>query len=440
MLQSISERQYTRDYEWKAWDAGHIWHPYTQMKLMPEAIAVDRAEGSYLYLADGRRLFDGISSWWVTLHGHAHPRIAKAIADQASKLEQVIFAGFTHEPAATLAHRLIQRAPSGLTKAFFSDDGSTAVEVALKMSIQYWKHQGEDRRTFLALEHAYHGDTFGAMSISERGTFTDAFAPFLFDVKRLPFPSSLDGIKDFSEAEDKFLNALRTECKKNTIAAFIYEPLLLGAGGMKTWRPQVLEAALAIAREHNVLTIADEVLTGFGRTGTFFASEQTTIAPDMMTLSKGLTGGFLPMGMTLASQQMFDAFLSDDRSKTFFHGHSYTGNPISCAAALASLDVFEMEPVMDRIRSIERVHRERLPKLAERLGNRYRVLGTVAAMEPQKPTGYLSPQMLAIPPRAIARGMLIRPLGDVIYLLPPYSSTEEDLHRAYDVLTAVIEQ
>ena len=423
---------------WETWDAEHVWHPYTQMKLLPKAIGVERGEGSYLYLADGRKVFDSISSWWLTLHGHTHPRIAAAIAKQAIELEHVIFAGFTHEPAATLAHKLVERAPKEMTKVFFSDDGSTAVEVALKMAIQYWKHQGEDRRTFLALDPAYHGDTFGAMSVSARSPFTDAFIPFLFDVKRLPFPAPSTG-EDLSNAEEEFLDALQMECRNNsTIAAFIYEPLLLGAAGMKTWRPEILDKALSIVRDYGILTIADEVLTGFGRTGTFFASERVSVSPDMMTLSKGLTGGFLPMGITLTSQHIFDTFLTDDRSKTFFHGHSYTGNPLACAAGVASLEIFEEEPVMERIASIERVHRERLPELAKRNNYKYRILGTMAAMEPEVSVGYLSPKMLSLPPRALEEGLFIRPHGDIIYLLPPYSSTEDDLHRAYDIIERII--
>ncbi len=411
---------------WLDWDAEHIWHPYTQMQLLPYAIGVDRAEGSYIYLSDGRKVFDGISSWWVTLHGHAHPKIARAIAEQASKLEQVIFAGFTHEPAATLAHKLIERAPAGLAKVFFSDDGSTAVEVALKIAIQYWKHLGEDRRTFLALEHAYHGDTFGAMSVSARSSFTAAFDPLLFNVRRLPFPDA--------EREEHFLSTLELECVRPDVAAFIYEPLLLGAGGMKTWRATVMNQAIQIARKHGVLAIADEVLTGFGRTGTFFASEQASAKPDIMTLSKGITGGFLPLGTTLATQEIYNAFLSEDRAKTFFHGHSYTGNPLACAAAVASLNIFEEEPVMERIATIARVHEERLPALADSLGYVHRKICTVAALEPRRAEGYLSDRSRTLAARALERGLLVRPLGDTVYLLPPYSSTAEGLHRAYDIL------
>lgn len=424
---------------WQQWDSQYVWHPYTQMQLVPEAVAVERAEGSYLYLSDGRRIFDGISSWWVTLHGHAQPKIAAAIAAQAAKLEQVIFAGFTHEPGATLAKRLIERAPNGLEKIFYSDNGSTAVEVALKMAVQYWQLHGETRTTFLALEDAYHGDTFGAMSASARSAFTAAFDPLLFEVIRLPFPTPpTDGSESFSNAEQRFLDDLRRQCKLLKPAAFIYEPLLLGAGGMRMWRASVLREAMTIAREAGVFTIADEVLTGFGRTGTLFASEQAGISPDMMTLSKGITGGFLPFGATLCSKRIFDAFLSDDRTKTFFHGHSYTGNPISCAAAVASLDVFDSEPVFDRIAAINAVHRERMPLLAEKLGYDHRILGTVAVTEPREAEGYLSKTSLEIGKRCLENGVLVRPLGDTIYLLPPYSSTGEDMHRAYDVLESVL--
>ena len=412
------------------------------MQLLPEAIGVVRGEGSYLYLADGRKIFDGISSWWVTLHGHSHPRIAAAIAEQAQKLEQVIFAGFTHEPASVLAKKLSDRAPSGLAKVFYSDDGSTAVEVALKMAVQYWKNHGEDRTTFLALEGAYHGDTFGAMSASSRGAFTAPFGKMLFDVIRLPFPEPEKDDKkanDFSESEQKFLEVLRQNIRTNSgLAGFIYEPLLLGAGGMKLWRKEVLEESMRMCKEKNILCIADEVLTGFGRTGTFFASDSIQIAPDLMTLSKGLTGGFLPLGVTLASQKIYDSFLSDDRSKAFFHGHSFTGNPISCAASVASLKIFEDEPVMERVASIELVHTERMTRLASQLGYDVRVKGSLAVMEPKKSAGYFGGSPFALQRKCLSAGLLIRPLGDTIYLLPPYSTSIESLHHVYDALQDVI--
>jgi adenosylmethionine-8-amino-7-oxononanoate aminotransferase len=426
---------------WQSYDKEYIWHPYTQMQLLPEAIAVERGEGSHLYLSDGRKIFDGISSWWVTLHGHANPVIANAIAEQAKKLEQVIFAGFTHEPVSILAKKLIERAPKGLAKVFFSDNGSTAVEVALKMCVQYWQLHKEKRMTFLALENSYHGDTFGAMSASARGTFTHPFAPMLFNVIHLPFPTPpLPEGSDNSQFEDLFLQQLRNHLKSDPhIAGFVYEPLLLGAGGMKIWRKEVLREALTICKEYNVMTIADEVLTGFGRTGTFFASDSIDIAPDIMTLSKGITGGFLPFGATLSTKKIFDTFLSDDLSKTFFHGHSYTGNPISCAAAVASFSVFENEPVMDRISAINSAHHDLMPKLAATLQYNYRIQGTMAAMEPKNPEGYLSPTSLQLQKKCLEQGLLIRPLGDTIYFLPPYSTTKEDLAAAYSVVDKILD-
>jgi len=424
---------------WIAFDERYIWHPYTQMQLVPRAIGVERGEGAYLYLTDGRRIFDSISSWWVTLHGHAHPKIARAIAEQAAKLEQVIFAGFTHEPAARLAKKLVEITPAGLDKVFFSDDGSTAVEAAIKMCLQYWKHQGETRTEILALEHAYHGDTFGAMSISARGPFTKPFEKLLFSVRRLPFPAPPDAkTDDVSISESHFLDEMREAAKRNTIAAFIYEPLLLGSGGMLTWRASVLEAALGIAKEFGILTIADEVLTGFGRMGTMFASDMVSLKPDLMTLSKGITGGFLPMGVTMATSNIFEAFLSSDRARTFFHGHSYTGNPISAAAALASLEIFEEEPVFERIAAIMSAHAMFAPTLAAKHNLMQRQIGTIAAFEPKVSTGYLSSKSLEWGSRALELGLLLRPLGDTIYFLPPYASTRDDLEFAYDTVDRIL--
>ena len=410
------------------------------MQLVPRAVPVVGAKGSHIFLADGRAILDGISSWWVTLLGHCHPAISRAIAEQASTLDQVIFAGFTHEPASSLARDLVELAPTGLEKVFLSDNGSTAVEVALKLALQYWYHQGEHRTIFLALEDAYHGDTFGSMSVSSESVFTKPFQEHLFRVRRLPFPTPADSGDSMSEAESKFLDALGHACRTEPIAGFIYEPLLLGAGGMRSWRPEILSKALSIAKSHGVLCIADEVLTGFGRTGRMFASEYVSERPDLMTLSKGITGGFLPLGATLCTRTLFDAFLSKDRGRAFFHGHSYTGNPISCAAACATLQVMRQEPVFDAIEEIARIHTLLGPALAERHGMRMRHIGTVAAFSPETSAGYLSDRALLISAETLQRSLLIRPLGDVVYLLPPYSTTTADLERAYAVLDDVLLQ
>jgi adenosylmethionine-8-amino-7-oxononanoate aminotransferase len=307
------------------------------------------------------------------------------------------------------------------------------------MCVQFWKLHGEMRTTFLALEHSYHGDTFGAMAVSARSPFSAAFGDMLFSVQHLPFPEPpLENTPSFSEAEELFLTELEKACSSHTVAAFIFEPLLLGSGGMKLWRAMVAKEALRIATQYGVLTIADEVLTGFGRTGEFFACDHFAGEPDIMVLSKGLTGGFMPLGATLVSSRIFEAFLSSDRSHTFFHGHSFTGNPMSCAAAVQSLQLFDTEPVDARIQAISKVHHAEVPSLAESKGMHYRLLGTMAALQPKNPEGYLSLRSLDLSRLALERGVLLRPLGDTIYLLPPYSTTAEDLSYAYSVMDEIL--
>jgi adenosylmethionine-8-amino-7-oxononanoate aminotransferase len=413
-------------------DAAHVWHPYTQHGIAEPPLEIARAAGAYLYDAAGREIFDAISSWWVTLHGHAEPTIAAAIAEQARTLEQVIFAGFTHEPAALLAAELMKRVPRGLDRIFFSDDGSTAVEVAVKIALQHWQLRGEKRRVIVALENAYHGDTFGAMSVSARGLFTAPFAEHLFEVVFLPDP--VDG--DPAAAFDQLLRARRSE-----IAALIVEPMILGSGGMRFWSADKLRALRELCAHSGTLFIADEVMTGFGRTGPLFACEHAGISPDLMCLSKGITGGFLPMGATLATEELFAGFRSEDRKRTLFHGHSYTANPIACAAARASLALLDDASAARRA-AIEASHRAAAARLASTRGiTNVRVLGTILAADlVVADSGYLSTVGLALKRRALERGVLLRPLGDTVYLLPPYCSTEQDLGRAYDVILEFAEQ
>jgi adenosylmethionine-8-amino-7-oxononanoate aminotransferase len=412
-------------------DRRHVWHPYTQHGASEEPTFIARASGSYLYDASGRAIFDAISSWWVTLHGHAQPEIAAAIAMQAATLEQVIFAGFTHEPGALLAAELVERAPAGLSRVFYSDNGSTAVEVAVKIALQYWQNRGEDRRLIVALENAYHGDTFGAMSVSARGLFTDPFAAHLFDVARLPDPVSGDPVGALERVIAQ---------RPRDVAALIVEPMLLGAGGMRMWPAATLAALREITARHGILLIADEVLTGFGRTGPMFACEHAGISPDVMCLSKGITGGFIPFGATLATERLFESFRSDDRKKTLFHGHSYAANPIACAAARASLALLNDESA-DRRASIEVAHRSARPRLAALAGvHDVRILGTVLALEiAATDRGYLSGVGQALRRFALERGVLLRPLGDTVYLLPPYCSSPDDLALAYDVIAEFTE-
>jgi adenosylmethionine---8-amino-7-oxononanoate aminotransferase len=307
-------------------DLRTVWHPYTQHAIMGDPIEVVRAEGAYLHTRDGRKIFDGVSSWWVTTHGHSEPSIAAAIAHQAATLDQVIFTTFTHEPAACLADELLALVPGNLSRVFFSDDGSTAVEAGIKMALQYHVNRGKPRQLIVALNNAYHGDTFGAMSVSGQSLFTAPFESHLFDVARLPDPTEGDTLAAFESLLDR---------KGGSIAALIVEPLLMGSGGMRMYSPEILRELFVRARAHGVLCIADEVLTGFGRTGPLFACEHANVSPDILCLSKGITGGFLPLGATIATEDVFSSFLSDNRRRTLFHGHSYTANPISCAAARA---------------------------------------------------------------------------------------------------------
>lgn len=414
------------DASWPALDAAHVWHPYTQHGIAAPPIPVARAEGAYLYDPDGRPILDAISSWWVNLHGHAHPAIARAIAEQAARLEQVIFAGFTHEPAARLAAELAAVLPGRLTRVFYSDDGSTAVEVALKIALQLWWNRGRRRPVIAALENAYHGDTFGAMSVSGRGVFVEPFAEHLFDVARLPDPTEGDAAGALAGLLER---------RGEDVAAVIVEPLLLGAGGMRVWGEETLREIRRLTREHGVLLIADEVLTGFGRTGPLFACERAGVEPDIICLSKGLTGGFLPLGITAVREEIFEAFRSADRRHTLFHGHSYTANPLACAAARASLALLLDRACAERRHAIEAAHREHLARLAGHPFVRSpRVLGTVAAFDLHAEAGYLSPIGAELQAFALREGVLLRPLGNVVYLLPPYCVAPGEIGFVYDVI------
>ena len=402
-----------------------IWHPFTQHGLGEPIPLVERAEGAALYTADGRRIVDAISSWWVTTHGHCHPRIMAAIRAQADKLDQLIFAGWTHEPAEEVAAGLRAIMPPALTRVFFSDSGSTAVEVALKMALGFWRNRGEERARIVVMEHSYHGDTIGAMSVGARGVFNAAYAPLLFDVGRVPFPGN----------PQPTLDALAAECAAGA-AAFIVEPLVLGAGGMLMYPPAVLAEMRAICATHGTLFIADEVMTGWGRTGTLLACEQAGVVPDILCLSKGLTGGALPLAVTMASEPIWQAHYSTNRAQTFFHSSSYTANPIACAAAAANLAIWREEPVLDRVATLGARQEERLARLAGHpaVANARRC-GTIAALELGAAEGaYLSdlgPQLLA---RFREANLLLRPLGNTVYVMPPYCIEEADLDAVWGAI------
>jgi adenosylmethionine---8-amino-7-oxononanoate aminotransferase len=402
-----------------------VWHPFTQHALEPVTTRIIRTEGAYLIDEHGHSVLDAISSWWVITHGHRHPAIMEAIRAATNNFDQIIFAEYTHEPAEELAQRLIRVAPPGLAHVFYSDSGSTSVEVALKMALGFFRNTGTPRSRIVVMEHGYHGDTIGAMSAGERGVFNAAYRPLLFDVDTIPFPAP--------GQEQDTLDAFEHLCCGQQVAALLVEPLILGAGGMKMYPPRLLAELKRIAKCYGSLLIADEVMTGWGRTGTLFACEQAAIAPDILCVSKGITGGALPLAATLCSREIFDAHLSSDRSRTFFHSSSYTANPIACAAALANLTVWQNEPVLRRIEMLEQMHRERLaPFRSDPRFINVRQRGTIAALDLDvSSSGYLSnvgPQLRAF---FRERDLLIRPLGNVIYLMTPYCVTSDDLDRAY---------
>jgi len=401
-----------------------IWHPFTQHGLGEPIPLVTHAEGAILHTADGRRVVDAISSWWVTTHGHCHPRIMAAIAEQAGKLDQIIFAGWTHEPAEEVARGLREIMPADLTRVFFSDSGSTSVEVALKMALGYWLHRGEPRHRLLVMAGSYHGDTIGTMSVGARGAFNAAYEPLLFDVETLPFPAP--------GAEQATLDALEAACRSGP-AALIVEPLVLGAGGMLFYPAAVLAEMRAICARYGVLFIADEVMTGWGRTGTLLACEQAGVVPDILCLSKGLTGGAVPLAVTMAIEPIFQAHYAADRSRMFFHSSSYTANPLACAAAAANLAIWREEPVLDRVARLAAQQRRRLDALATLPGiHNARALGTIAAVEIGGGEGaYLSTLGPALMAHFRDRDLLVRPLGNTVYVMPPYCIEDADLDRVY---------
>jgi adenosylmethionine---8-amino-7-oxononanoate aminotransferase len=409
-----------------------VWHPFTQHALRPRLPTVARAEGAYLFTPDGRRIFDAISSWWVTTHGHCHPRIVAAIQRAASTLDQVIFAEFTHEAAERVAARLVELTAPSLQYVFFSDSGSTSVEVALKMALGFWRHNGDSRNKIVVLEHGYHGDTIGAMSASARGPFTDPYEPLLFDVARIPFPAA--------GFEERTLDAFGTLCRGGEIAALLIEPLVLGAGGMLMYSPAVLAALRRVCTEHGALFIADEVMTGWGRTGTMFACEQAGVSPDIACYSKGLTGGSLPLAATLCSPEIFRAHYDTDRRRTFFHSSSFTANPIACAAAFANLEIWATEPVKERIAALAGLHSCHLQRFRDdRRFENVRQTGTIAAVDLKaEDPGYFATIGLKLQERFRESGVLLRPLGNTIYIMPPYCTSGDDLEQAYSAIESAV--
>jgi adenosylmethionine-8-amino-7-oxononanoate aminotransferase len=422
-------------------DRKYIWHPFTPQKKMATPIPIVKGKGTLLYDDKGNSYIDAISSWWVTLHGHAHPYIAEKLYKQALQLEQVIFAGFTHQPAVDLAERLINLLPKGFSKIFYSDNGSTSTEVALKMAIQYWWNQStvDGRRStvknkIVAFKNSYHGDTFGAMSVSDRSVFTLAFHDLLFEVIFIDTPTA-DNVGDIKAIIHK--NA-------NKIAAFIYEPLVQGAGGMKMYDASLMNELLTLVKKHNIICIADEVMTGFGRTGKLFATEYMNERPDIICMSKGLTGGTMALGVTACNEKIYNAYLNEDRLKTFFHGHSFTANPLACTAALASMDLLEQPRTIEAIEWLTKeneLFRQRLINEHHLICRNFRCLGTILAFEiALGKDEYLNNISSIVTEKALSKGVYIRPLGNTVYIMPPYCITKDELMKVYQTIIEILNE
>ena len=401
-----------------------IWHPFTHLKNAQLPVTIKKGDGVYLIDEAGNKYIDSFSSWWVNLHGHSNSYIADKIYEQAKQLEHVAFSNFTHIQAVALAERLLQHLPANQSKIFFSDNGSTAVEVAIKMAIQYHHNKGKSKTAIIAFENGYHGDTFGSMSVAARNVFNTPFDPFLFDVIHIPVP--LKG------KEESSLSKLKEALKRDDICAFIFEPLVQGAGGMVMYDAIILNELLEECKRHNCITIADEVMTGFGRTGKFFASDYVNCKPDIICLSKGLTGGFMPLGVTSCAEEIYNAFISDDKNKTFYHGHSYTGNPIACAAANASLYLLEKPETWKQIEIISGFFAKMKKKFKDNSAIiDCRQTGTILALElkTDEGTSYLNPLSERLTAFYFKRGIIVRPLGNILYFIPPYCINEKELKQ-----------
>lgn len=410
-------------------DKDFVWHPFTHLKSAPENRVIEKAEGVYYFDDKGNKIIDAISSWWVNLHGHCHPYISKKTSEQVYCFEHAIFSGFTHQPAIELAERLLSHLPDNQSKIFYSDNGSTSVEVALKMALQFWHNRNEEKPLFIAFENAYHGDTFGSMSVGERNVFNNAFEKLLFDVVHVPLPRK-ENIKSIKTQFEALI-------KNHPVAAFIFEPLVQGAAGMFMYESQYLDELIALCNSNKIITIADEVMTGFGRTGKFFASDYLINKPDIICLSKGLTGGYLPLGVTSCARFIFEGFISEDKNKTFFHGHSYTANPTACAAALASMDLMENQKTWEDICRINEKHKLFFDKIKNNSSlHEARLSGTIMAFElkTNEETHYLNSLSEQISTFFIEKNILLRPLGNVFYILPPYCISNEDLDYIYSVI------
>ena len=413
-------------------DKKYIWHPLTQHKIHPNMLGIVKAKGAILTDEDGNDYIDGIASWYTAMFGHCNPAITTKVAAQMQRLDQVVFSGFTHEPAIRLSEALMAILPQNQAKLFFSDNGSTATEIGIKMALQYFFNKGEQRPVMLAFENGFHGDTFGAMSVSGLSVYNGPFKDFFIQVERVPVPGD--------DTIEEILRTLEMRLKRNDVAGFIYEPLVQGAAAMKMYLPEHLERILQVLKRFGVITIADEVMTGFGKTGKNFASDHVATKPDILCLSKALTAGLLPMAITSCTQKIYDAFYSDEIAKGFFHGHTYTANPLACTAALAALELLQTEETQNNIQRIIRSHQEfnetvkNHPKIAKT-----RQCGIIYAMDMTIKMDRYGDLRDRLFNHFMKHGVFLRPLGNTIYILPPYITTDTQLQKIYRAVTAALD-
>ncbi|MEX1002635.1 MAG: adenosylmethionine--8-amino-7-oxononanoate transaminase [Crocinitomicaceae bacterium] len=416
-------------------DQQYVWHPFTQAQIAPTPLPIVKAEGVWLEDETGNRYLDANSSWWTILHGHCHPHIVKEISKQLAELDHVIFAGATHPKGVEIAERIVKALPDHFAKAFFSDNGSTATEVAIKMVYQYWHNKGTPKKKFVAIEGAYHGDTFGAMSVGERDYFNRPFEHLFFDVDYLPFPTETSIDEVLMKAEEIF--------SSGEVAGFIFEPLVQGAAGMRIYNASFLDQLLKIAKQYDIITVADEVMTGFYRTGNLFAIEQLKEKVDIICLSKGLTGGVMAMALTVTTQKMYDSFLSDEVAKALLHGHSFTGNPIACAAACASLDILEKPQTLQRIKTISEKNKQFCEQLKDHPAFKsVKSCGTILSLEVKgdEDSSYFSSLREKAYRYFLENEILLRPLGNVIFVNPPYGILNDELEMIYRHILIFVEQ
>lgn len=413
-------------------DQKHLWHPLTQHKTTQDALGIVKANGVYLFDEFGNKYIDAISSWYTCVYGHCHPHMVQKVTEQVSSLDQIVFAGFTHPPAVEMSEKLMEILPKNQQKIFFSDNGSTTVDIAIKMSLQYHFNQGKKKLKIIAFQDAFHGDTFGAMSVSGLDVYNGPFSDVVLKVDRISVPNQ----ENIDRVVRDFKNILAT----NEVACFVFEPLVQGANCMKMHEAKYLDVLIALAQEQDVVCVADEVMTGFGKTGMYFASDRLKYKPDIMCLSKALTGGMVPMGLTTCTQKIYDAFYADEIAKGFFHGHTYSANPIACSAAIASIELLQSKEIHDGIQRIEKGHQEFVLKLKNHSNiSEIRTLGVILAIDLKLSIDRYGKDRNAILNHFMSKGIFLRPLGNTLYIVPPYVVKEEELFMIYNTMKEFID-